>query len=211
MTHEERFGLAVTQAWKGTLEFSQLISTATELEAAGQAHLAAVLYQTWLARNPSPFAYAGYFNAALSLANAGDLAAAEVCYRKAIEIHPAFVQPRLNLGMLYERQGQVDRALEELRWVEQNVSAATPENAGFVVMALNHLGRLQESRKDMEKATAYLTRSLALDPNQPDAPAPLGTPAAKAVPVAGVCAAAGREPASHARRHLGPGHAQRVR
>jgi predicted O-linked N-acetylglucosamine transferase (SPINDLY family) len=169
MTHEERFGQAVTQAWHGKLEFGQLIDTANQLEAAGLAHLAAVLYQTWLARNPSPYAYAGYFNAALALASASDHAGAEACYRKAIEIHPAFVQPRLNLAMLYERQGQVDRALEELRWVEQNISAATPENAGFVVMALNHLGRLLEARKEMEAATAYLTRSLAIDPNQPDA------------------------------------------
>jgi predicted O-linked N-acetylglucosamine transferase (SPINDLY family) len=169
MTHEERFGLAVSQAWNGTLEFAQLLDTATQLEAAGQVHLAAVLYQTWLARNPSPYAYAAHFNAALALANAGDLAAAELHYRKSIEIHPAFVQPRLNLGMLYERQGQAERALEEWRWVEQNVSAATPENAGFVVMALNHLGRVLESRKEMEQASACLTRSLAIDPLQPDA------------------------------------------
>jgi predicted O-linked N-acetylglucosamine transferase (SPINDLY family) len=169
MTHEERFGLAVTQAWHGQLEFAQLINTANQLEAAGQAPLAAVLYQTWLARNPSPYAYAGYFNAALSLANAGDLVAAEACYRKALEIHPAFVQPRLNLAMLYERQGQPERALEELRWVEQNVAANTPENAGFVVMALNHLGRLLEARKELAQASTYLTRSLALEPKQPDA------------------------------------------
>lgn len=169
MTHEERFGLAVTQAWNGTLEFAQLLEMAAQLEAASQPHLAAVLYQTWLARNPSAFAYAGYFNAALALAAAGDLAAAEGCYRRAIEIHPAFVQPRLNLGMLYERQGQPERALEEWRWVADHVDPQTPENAGFVVMALNHLGRVLESRKEMEQASGYLTRSLAIQPQQPDA------------------------------------------
>ncbi len=169
MTNEERFGQAVSQAWNGTLEFAQLLELAAQLEAGGNVHLAAVLYQTWLARNPSPFAYAAYFNGALAMANAGDLATAETFYRKAIEIHPPFVQPRLNLGMLYERQGQIDRALDEWRWVAQNVSAATPDNAGFVVMALNHLGRVLEARKDMAQASSYLTRSLAIDPDQPDA------------------------------------------
>lgn len=169
MTYEERFGQAVIQAWAGTLDFAALINLANELEATGKAPLSAVLYQTWLARTNSPYAYAAYFNGALALAGAGDQAGAESFYRKAIEIHPGFVQPRLNLGMLYERQGKIDQALAEWRWVENNVSAATPENAGFVVMALNHLGRVLEQHKQMQEATACLTRSLAIDPNQPDA------------------------------------------
>ena len=169
MTNEERFGQAVSRAWAGQLEFAELIDLANQLEASGSGVLAAVLYQTWLARNPSPYAYAGYFNGALAMANAGDTATAEQFYRKAIEIHPGFVQPRLNLGMLYERIGQVERALEEWGWVAQHVSAATPENAGFVVMALNHLGRVHEARKALDLASSYLERSLAIAPDQPDA------------------------------------------
>ena len=168
MSNEEIFGTAVSQAWHGKLEFASLIDIATRLEAQGNVHLAAVLYQTWLARNSSPFAYAGHFNGALALANAGELGGAEAAYRKAIEIHPGFVQPRLNLGMLYERQGLLDQAIQEWQWVEQNVGVAPAESAGFVVMALNHLGRVLESRKEFAKATDYLTRSLAIDPKQPD-------------------------------------------
>lgn len=168
MSEEEIFGTALSQAWHGQLEFGPLLDVATQLEASGKVHLAAVLYQTWLARNPSPYAYAGFFNCALALANAGDLASAELAYRKAIEIHPAFVQPRLNLGMLYERQGLIEKAIEEWQWVEQSISVASPENAGFVVMALNHLGRVLEARKELAQATDYLTRSLAIDPKQPD-------------------------------------------
>ena len=168
MSNEEIFGTAVSQAWHSKLEFAPLIDIATQLEANGSVHLAAVLYQTWLARNASPFAYAGYFNGALALANAGELGGAESAYRKAIEIHPGFVQPRLNLGMLYERQGLLDQSIQEWQWVEQNIAVNSPESAGFVVMALNHLGRVLESRKEFAKASDYLTRSLAIDPKQPD-------------------------------------------
>jgi len=168
MTTTAGYGDAVSRAWNGHMEFGQLLATASELEAAGQGALAAVLYQTWLYRNPSPYAYAGYFNYALSLAGAGDDAGAEAAYRRAIDIYPAFVQPRLNLGMLYERLGKPDQALAEWRWVADNVDAGTPDNKPLVLMALNHLGRLLETRKQFAEASAYLSRSLSIDPHQPD-------------------------------------------
>ncbi len=169
MTIEARFGEAVTRAWKGQMDFGQLLAMAGELEAAGHSPLAAVLYRTWLSRNPSPYAYAGYFNYALSLAGAGDEAAAEAAYRRAIDLFPAFAQPRLNLGMLYERQGKPEQALAEWRWVADNTDAGTPDNAPLVVMALNHLGRVLETRKQFADASEYLSRSLRIDPQQPDA------------------------------------------
>ena len=163
------YGDAIARAWAGQMDFSQLLATAGELEAAKLGPLAAVLYQTWLHRNPSPYAYAGYFNYALSLAGAGDEAGAEGAYRKAIELFPAFAQPRLNLGMLYERQGKPEQALAEWRWVADNVDAGVQDNAALVVMALNHLGRVLETRKQFADASAYLSRSLNIDPAQPDA------------------------------------------
>ena len=169
MTHEQLFTNGITQAWHGKLEFGPLIELAAQLEAANQTPLAIVLYQTWLQRTASPYAYAAHFNLALALANAGDNAAAESAYRKAIEIYPDFLQPRLNLGMLYERLGQFERALDEWRWVEQNGKPGVADNASLILMALNHLGRLLENRKDFAQASHYLTRSLALDPQQPDA------------------------------------------
>jgi len=168
MTIQARFGESVTQAWQGRMDFNQLLTTAGELDAAGHQPLSAVLYQTWLARNPSPYAYAGYFNYALSLAAAGDEAAAEAAYRRSIEIHPAFAQPRLNLGMLYERQGKPEQALAEWRWVADNTDAGSPANTELVVMALNHLGRLLEMHKRFGEASGYLSRSLNINPKQPD-------------------------------------------
>lgn len=168
MPIQNQFGDVVLQAWASEMDFGQLISKATELEAAGLTPLAAVLYQTWLNRNPSAYAHAGYFNLALSLANAGDDTAAEAAYRRAIEIYPPFAQPRLNLGMLYERQGKLELAVTEWKWVADNVDAAVSDNTPLVLMALNNLGRVLETRKQFSDASAYLSRSLNIAPNQPD-------------------------------------------
>jgi predicted O-linked N-acetylglucosamine transferase (SPINDLY family) len=165
----ETFGEIVLRAWQGAMDFSQLLEHASALEAGGQPALSVVLYQTWLGRNPSPYAYAGYFNLGVVLSNIADQPGAEAAYKKSIEIFPAFVQPRLNLGMLYERMGQIDKALVEWRWVAEKVSAEQAESKPFVIMALNHLGRALETRKQFSDALTYLTRSLEIDPVQPDA------------------------------------------
>ncbi len=110
------------RAWHGQLEFSELINITARLEAAKFGPLSAVLYQTWLSRNTSPYAHVVYFNLGVTLSNEDDCSGAEVAYHHAIEIHSGFVQPRLNLGILFERMGQPERALTEWRWVEPRLS-----------------------------------------------------------------------------------------
>ncbi|SDI03580.1 tetratricopeptide repeat protein [Propionivibrio dicarboxylicus] len=166
MSVEERYGATLLQAWNKALDFSQLLSYVAELEAQSLWPLSAVLYQTWLKHNESPYLHAGYFNLGIALSNAGDLDGAEGAYRQAIALAPAFVHPRLNLANLYERRGQVDQALTEWRWVDENVNATIPGNAPLLIMALNSLGRVLETQKQYDQASVYLTKSLALDPSQ---------------------------------------------
>ena len=168
MTFQEEFSAAVLRAWHGQLEFAELINIAARLEAGKFGPLSAVLYQTWLCRNTSPYAYVVHFNLGVTLSNEGDWSGSEAAYRHAVEIHSGFVQPRLNLGILFERMGQPERALTEWRWVEQHISPDSPENRPFVLMALNHLGRVLEAKQQLAEALSFLTRSLAIEPNQPD-------------------------------------------
>ncbi|QDL56880.1 tetratricopeptide repeat protein [Rhodoferax aquaticus] len=156
------------RAWQGQLDFTQLIDCASQMEARQMGPLSAVLYQTWLKRTNSPYAYAGYFNLGVTLSNESDFAGAQQAYEQSIALHPGFVQPRLNKGSLFERQGMTEQALAEWRWVVEHVPGDNPENKTFVLMALNHLGRVLESKKQFHDAFAYLTQSLTLDPLQPD-------------------------------------------
>jgi len=155
-------------AWQGELDFNALIACASRLEAAGRSFLAIVLYRTWIGRNTSELEYIVQFNLGVALSNAGDLAGSESAYRRAVELAPGFIQPRLNLGTLLERLGKVDQALDEWRWVEKSLAKPSKDNKPLLVMALNQLGRVLEMRKQLAEATAMLTRSLELEPEQPD-------------------------------------------
>ena len=86
----------------------------------------------------------------------------------AIKLSPTFLQPRLYLGSLMERSGQLDKAIAEWLWIEQNVALTQPENREMGLLALNHLGRVLETKKQLYEALYYLGRSLAIDPNQTD-------------------------------------------
>lgn len=156
-------------AWQGKLEFAQMIDCASQMDARGLSPLSAVLYQTWLNRTPSPYAYAGYFNLGVTLSNLDDFAGAEAAYRRAIELYPLFAQPRLNLGSLYERMQQIDRALTEWRWVVEHIALDPAENKAFVIMACNHMGRVLEGQKQLHDASEWLSKSLSIDPKQSDA------------------------------------------
>ncbi|MDH4483390.1 MAG: tetratricopeptide repeat protein [Rhodoferax sp.] len=168
MTIELSFERQIELAWQGELDFNALIACASRLEAAGRSFLAIVLYRTWIARNASELEYIVQFNLGVALSNAGDLAGSESAYRRAVELAPGFIQPRLNLGTLLERLGKVDQALDEWRWVEKSLAKPSKDNKPLLVMALNQLGRVLEMRKQLAEATAMLTRSLELEPEQPD-------------------------------------------
>lgn len=163
----ESYGATVLLAWEGKLPFVELIDYTSRLEGAGLLPLSALMYQTWLSRNPSPYAHAVNFNLGATLNTLGDTAGAEAAYRRAIAMAPAFAQPRLNLGLLMERAGQVDAAMAEWQWIVGNCpqdDATRP----LVQLAMNHLGRVLEAKKQFPEAEAYLTQSLLLDPDQSD-------------------------------------------
>lgn len=158
--------------WRRQLDFIPLIEYAAQLERNGLAALAAVLYQTWLQRNATPrdprYHFAA-FNLGVILTNEGDLAGARDAYLKAIEHAPGFLPPRINLGLVYERLNQFDDAVACWQWVEQHASADNADERAMLISALNHLGRLLETRKNYFSALAALDKSLTLEPDQPDA------------------------------------------
>ena len=167
MSSVESFATNTLLAYQGELPFLELINRTTELEAAGFGPLAVVLYDTWLQHTESPYAHAVHFNLATALTNLGELQKAETAYRTAIAIAPGFVHPHLNLGLLHERQGRVEAAMEEWLWIHHNSTRDEP-NLPIVLLALNHLGRVSEMRKQLAEATQFLEQSLLLDPHQPD-------------------------------------------
>ncbi len=165
---EDSFDSMLLAAWNGQLELNQLIDQGSALEKASRAPLAAILYQTWLKKTQSPLAHLVHFNYGATLSNLGVLDEAEDAYRQAIALNPGFIQPRLNLGLILERRGLPDKALEEWQWVVRHVPTDSAEFRPLVILALNHLGRLLEIRKRYQEAEDFLGKSLSLDAKQAD-------------------------------------------
>jgi len=148
-----------------------LVGVADKLETSNLRPLAAVLYHTWLQRNQSPSAFLIHFNLGVILSNENDLTGAEAAYHQAIKLSPTFLQPRLNLGSLYERAGEIDKAIAEWRLIEQNswgYQNTSPENKQLVLLTINNLARVMESHRQFFDSLSFLTKSLFIEPNQSD-------------------------------------------
>ena len=167
MSAASDFASAVLKAWQGDLGFLDLMNHAAALDGEGLPSLSAVLYRTWLSRNRSDTAYVAWFNLGSVLFNLGDNEGAADAYQQAISLASGFVQPRVNLGLVHERAGRLADAVEQWRWVADHCPDSA-DTRGLLVTALNHIGRVQEGRKHMAEALEALTRSLTLDPAQPD-------------------------------------------
>jgi len=162
---EDSFATEVLRAWQGTLEITQLIDCASRLEANNLGPLAVVLYQTWINRTKSTYAHIAYFNLGVTLTKLEDVVEAEDAYREAIKITPGFLEPRINLGLLLERSGQIDKAISEWHWVEQNISPELP----MAVLASNHLRRVEESKRlaELSKPKKYQERVTLISNGHP--------------------------------------------
>jgi predicted O-linked N-acetylglucosamine transferase (SPINDLY family) len=158
----------VLSAWRGELDFFKLFGYTSLLEGEGSHALAAVLYQTWVKRNQTPYNHCVYFNLGVALLNERDVAGAQEAYQESINLAPTFIQPRINLGLVHERQGNLEAAIASWRWVDENAPSDQPEPRSLRLQALNHLGRVLEGARRYAEALTYLTKSLALEPNQPD-------------------------------------------
>lgn len=165
---ETDFVLAIKHAWRGSLDYRQLLSFAEKWMAEGHTELSIVLYRTWLDRNKTAFNHVAWFNLGVALFNVGDLEGAKEAYGEALQLAPTFTQPRFNLGMIHERLGEHDSAIAEWRWIDDHIPPLHAENRSQLLLALNNLGRVLENQKRYHEALGYMTKSLTLDPTQSD-------------------------------------------
>lgn len=159
--------LGFTLAGQGELPILELFRVAAELATAGQGEQAIALYRLWLRHAESPLSYAVRHNLAVALLQAGQLDSAEREYRKAISLQPEFVEAHLHLGTLYERRQQPKRALAAWRRALELIHPAQPNSQTLHLQTLNHLARMLEQQRRPGEALEMLTRSLLLDPQQP--------------------------------------------
>jgi predicted O-linked N-acetylglucosamine transferase (SPINDLY family) len=150
-----------------SLSLTELFSRAESLQKNGESLKVIDLYQTWLSTSQDPYKHAGYFNFGTLLQNLQMIEEAEVAYRSAIGLQPKFAQAIINLGLLLEKKNKTDEAIEQWTSIVAYGLQKQPVSAEFQVIALNHIGRLQESMRQYDLAEDALSKSLLLDPRQP--------------------------------------------
>lgn len=159
----------IDDLWRHKIEFINLLEYANELETVGQRSLVAVLYQTWLQRHPAstynPYAW---FNLGTLLFADGDIESAGNAYEQSLALMPHFLQPRFNLGLVRERQGKIEAAIEQWQLLQDYANSEKTEERPLLIAALNNQARVQEQRKQFGDAMQALNRSLTLNPHQSD-------------------------------------------
>jgi predicted O-linked N-acetylglucosamine transferase (SPINDLY family) len=147
----------------------ELIEQVDAWRAAGRQADAARLYEDWIAGDDSPAKAVALFNLGVLRSDMGDLDAAAAAYAEAIAANPRLYQARVNAGLVAERKGQDVDAVRHWLAVAEAVAHGQADAAPFATTALNHIGRLQESRRHYPAAESALAHSLQIDPAQPDA------------------------------------------
>lgn len=166
----------IERIWQRKASFTELVTYAETLNT--HPGLCAALYRTWLQRNEGAFNSVAWFNLGVILFAENNLIDSIEAFQKALALSPAFPQARINLGLALERQGNAEAAIEQWQAVVENATTAeTDQNTGpnqadqikNLTMALNNIGRLQETRRQYQPACEALEKSLQLNPDQPDA------------------------------------------
>lgn len=152
---------------EASLPIGLLFEQAERLRAAGLIADAIALYKTWLSEPGRPDSHVVWFNLGSILQAEGDLTGAISSYQAALAASPKFAQALINLGLAFERTGESQKALSTWSEVvaQRLLSEQTPND--LVVMALNHIGRVQENLKQYRLAENALAQSLQIDPKQP--------------------------------------------
>ena len=156
----------ITLAQQAQMGLGQLFDSAEKLQAAGHQDLLLQLYEAWIAHAQDPNKHMALFNQGSTLQSLGKTAEALAAYRQCVAIAPRFGQAYINLGLILERQGLRDQALET--WASlvgmRYLKDAPPTE--MLVMALNHIGRVHEDLRQYEQAEQAMAQSLALNPQQ---------------------------------------------
>jgi predicted O-linked N-acetylglucosamine transferase (SPINDLY family) len=155
-----------TLAGQGLLRLDQLFQKSEELQNIGLVKEALALYRLWLDNTQDTNRYIALFNYGSLLQSDGNLTEAQAIYRQCIENHPQLAQATINLGLILEKTGQQDEAIAQWLKLVEPKNAQTTQDPAMRVMALNHIGRVYENKRDYELAEQQLEKSLAIDPKQ---------------------------------------------
>ena len=158
---------AVIQSMARNFSVPDLIRTVETLKQSGQANSVETLYAAWIQHNQdNPLLYAVLFNYSVTLSDSGKLDMARECLDRAIALNADFMPAYINLGRIYERQGNVGAAVVQWSAALARMSAINGPAITYKTTALNQSARALEAANQDESAENMLRQSLEIDSHQ---------------------------------------------
>ncbi|MBB4953560.1 putative O-linked N-acetylglucosamine transferase (SPINDLY family) [Agrobacterium vitis] len=152
------------------LSVQDVFKFAESRNASGQRGEAIELYKAWIAYNDvHPFLHLVYFNYAVTLRQAGDIAGAINAFNACLKLDPKFGQAHINLGRAFEDSGLAALAIEQWRKLIEVTAESTADKVSHRLMALQHVGRVMENAGLLEDAETTLWQAMELRPDKTEA------------------------------------------
>ncbi len=143
-----------------------IISLADRLVSQGDNIAAIALYRDWLKQPDRTHTHLVFFSLAVLLAHEDSLAEAECLFRHVLHLDPDMFLAHFNLGLLLERQGRVDEAIDHWQITRERPAIHDPRNNEQATLIATNLGRLLEMQRRFDEAESALTHSLRLNIEQ---------------------------------------------
>jgi predicted O-linked N-acetylglucosamine transferase (SPINDLY family) len=150
-----------------TMGLDSLFSTCEQLQQSGKPLEALAVYQSWLSTSQDANRHMAWFNYGSLLQANGNPQEAINAYKECLALQPRFPQALINLGLTLEKMGKRDEALQQWAALVSYRLLKDAPSPEMLVLALNHIGRVQEDLKQYDMAEQALEQSLAINPKQP--------------------------------------------
>lgn len=148
------------------MTLDQLFTICGQAQANGQIQQALDTYKSWLATSGDPHRYMAWYNYGSLLQSVGQSDEAVNAYQQCLAQQPRFPQALINLGLTLEKLGKREEALQQWASLVSLRLLKDSPDADMLVLALNHIGRVQEDLKQYDLAEQALEQSLAIKPKQ---------------------------------------------
>jgi predicted O-linked N-acetylglucosamine transferase (SPINDLY family) len=153
-------------AQMGMLRIDQLFQKTQALVDQGMPAEAVQLYLAYATQPKSEKRHMALYNLGSLQQAQGDMPGAEASYRACIALDASLGQAIVNLGLLLEKTGRKQEALEQWHLAANPKEGGPSYDTDIQTMALNHIGRVYENHKQYDEAERALERSLALNTKQ---------------------------------------------
>jgi predicted O-linked N-acetylglucosamine transferase (SPINDLY family) len=164
---ESTYLAAMQKLAAGALPIGELIDAAAQLSRGRHLRLSHQLYKNWIDAHPEhPLRHVLLFNRAALESELGDLDTARASLTSAVELNADFVPAYINLGRLFERAGDPDRAVDLWRQAVNRPLGVSGNSVSYATTALKQMARVLSERQMCAQAEDAIGLSLAIDPNQ---------------------------------------------